>query len=177
MAAALFVAVAPGDEELSATRRESGNAGTIHKMHGEKSEQDEMYQRKEQAFGESAQFLERHTAGQGDVTVFHKPSHARQRIGSEPDVGVDEKEQRIAREFCEDVTSVLLSAPASRQWRSSLKSKPPVPLRQFTDDAGRTVVGMIVQHKNFEVATPIGEHCFERRAYVSFFIARRDENA
>ena len=136
-----------------------------------------MNQRNEQTLAQRAEFLARHAAGQGGVAALHETGHPRESIRREPHVGINEYQQRMPRAFGQDETGVLFAAPAGGQRGRGFEADPSIASRQFADDRGGAVGGMIVQHDDFKVATAIGQHRLERGANVLLFVAGGDENA
>ena len=146
-------------------------------MHREETQQNEMNQRNEQTLAQRAKFLARHAAGQGSTAALHETGHPRESIWGEPHVGIDEYQQRMPRELRQDETGVLFAAPAGRQRRRGFEANPVISSREFADDRGSAVGGMIVQDDDFKVATGVGQRRLERRANVLLFVAGGDEDA
>jgi len=155
----------------------SGQPRPPHRVHREKAQQNEMNQRHEQTLAQRAEFLSGHAAGQGGAAALHERGHPCERIWREPHVGIHEHEQRMPRKSRQDETGVLFAAPAGGQRGRGFEANPIISLRQFGDNRGGAVSGMIVQHDDFKVAAVIGEHGLERGTNVLLFVAGGDEDA
>ena len=166
MTARFCIGVAAGDEKLAATGRKSWQPGPPHRVHREKTEQDKMNQWNQQILAKRDEFLIRHAASEGRAAGLHECRHPRERIRRKPHIGINEHKKRMIREFGEDEAGVLLAAPTDGQQRRRFKPNAMVMPREFADDGGGAVGGMIVEHDDFKVAIVTCERGFERGADV-----------
>ena len=105
-----------------------------------------------------------------------KCRHPRQRVGREPDVGVEENEQRMRASPGQDPAGVLLAAPARRQRRPRISRTRGRRAGELGDDRRRGVLGVVVEDDHLEIDPATGQCRRDRRADRVFLVPGRNQD-
>ena len=129
MAAGCFVGRTPGEEELPAAGGVGGMSAATHAPERQETQQHEMDQGDDEFLDQSTRLLKRNAADEVRPGLLQKSRHSRQAVGGQPDVGIEEHEQRMASGLCQDRASELLATPARGERLSLQETDTGVSLR------------------------------------------------
>ncbi len=124
-----FVGEAPCQEELPTAGGVGGMPAASHPRERQEAQQQEMAERDDEFLDQGTRLLKRNAAAKVRLGVLQKSRDARQAVGSQPDVGIEEHKKRMAGHLCQERAGVLLATPARGERLSSQETDTAVSLR------------------------------------------------
>ncbi len=146
------VGIAPGQEQLTASRGIGRAHAFAHPVKRQEPQQNKMDKRYQQLLHQRSGDLPGHTRNQGRAAPVQKSRQAPDTPGFQPHIRVHPQQQVMLGPIGQHPAGMLLAAPPGRQVRGLLQPNPGIPQGPLAHDRDGSIRGVVIQHHHFQVA-------------------------